>query len=330
MPGLLAVHLSALCVAASLAGRPAVSPVVRDELPVPAAAVARLERSLRDMRELRSDRFVLVTDVSEGDAQRVLSTLERTADAVERFATDMDVAPRELRERIVAVGFADRVRFERFARVVDSIDASWMSGYWLPGADRVAFRLGTPEDRPAHRRRGVLASASAANDATVAHELAHQLLHRLGVQRRSGNAPLWLSEGLAIAFETCGVDGGTAFDAQPERSERVRAQLDAGTSYAMSSFVATARLPARTSERVDAFYDQAWSLARYLVRERHDAMAAYLAGVRDGAGNLGPRVNLDLFERTFGPIDEVERAWRESVASTEAVEPPTVTRSRSP
>jgi hypothetical protein len=104
--------------------------------------VRRVEREIPQAVRVASDRFVLVADPQYEACERTLATLERTADAVESFADRMLDEPRVQRERVIAVAFADAPSFEHFATDVDRLDASWMSGYWAPGADRIVFRAG--------------------------------------------------------------------------------------------------------------------------------------------------------------------------------------------
>jgi len=334
VPGLIAGNLSSIAVAALflLGGRPGGLPVGawggRDvgtsTLPAPVAAIERVERTLAGLPKhagvraefatRASDRFSLVSDLSDVDADRLLATLERTADAVQGLAQDLGVEARPLREQLLSVAFSQRSQFERFAKSTDKIDATWMSGYWAPGADRIVFRAdfraSDAQERRARGKLGVLASASATGEATVAHEAAHQLLHRIGVQRRSANAPLWISEGLAIAFEPCAGDAREAFAPQPERDVRVAAAIRDGKAYSLAALVASPRLLDRDAARVDLFYDQAWSVTRWLMTERHDAFAHYLTLLREQAGTLNARRNLELFETAFGSSTEIERAWR--------------------
>lgn len=270
-----------------------------------------------------SERFICLSDLPAAEAEAVMVTLERTASEVERFAASVGIAGRGRTERSVSVAFADRAAFERFAREVDRIDAGWMAGYWIPGADRTVFRrsASASPSRPASRSigsapmkddvRGALAASGLGNDddvATVAHEAAHQLLHRIGVQRRSLDGPLFLAEGLAINFES-----DEAFADQPARTARLARQIADGATPPLGAIVSTPRLLSGEPAEVERFYDLSWSLVRFLRATRPEAFAAYLASLRTEAGRLGAAENRAIFERHFGAVDELEAAWRRSV-----------------
>jgi hypothetical protein len=269
-----------------------------------------------------SERFLLVSDLHEADAADALQRLERTANAIEGFARELDLPERTQKEdaRLVGIAFRERRAFERFASEEDRVDASWMVGYWVPGADRIVFRRegnAVAATRALHMERtgegAVLASTSEPIAVTVAHEAAHQLLHRLGVQRRGLRSPLAVAEGLAIAFERCAIDGGEPFAIQPEREERVADAIAAGTLPALSALVATPRLLSTDPGAIERFYDASYSLIRHLRTSRFDDFAEYLRLLRDEAATLSGRRNKELFEGCFGPIEKVEQAWHRSV-----------------
>lgn len=271
------------------------------------ARVARIERALPSFERARSERFVLVSDAGDAERRQILETMEATAAAVERFADRFGLARRSLEAPMIAVAFSDRAAFERFAAAEDGVDARALGGYWLPGAERTVFRAGPPvEGHPS--RGGALASIATADRATVAHETAHQVLHRLGIQRRSPGQPLWIREGLAIAFEVVATEGADA-DPFARRVERER-RLRATRLMPLPRLVTLTALP--NSGRGDArrFYDQSASLAGYLARSRPQEFAAYLTALAEGAGRLRARDALATFERIFGPVEGIEQAWR--------------------
>jgi hypothetical protein len=267
--------------------------------------------------------FVLVSDLDDELAARTLQHLETTAGAVDRFARSMGCVPRSIEHRLVSVAFGDRDSFEVFAAKVDSIDASWLGGYWMPGADRTVFRRRSDaaqaerseRPRPSGAPVPIFGAqhASTSDDATVAHEAAHQLLHRLGVQRRGPNAPLWISEGLAMAFEGCAAGATDPFSDNPERARHLRLARERGTLPRLASLVAAPSLPSTDPWAIEGFYAASWSLARHLHGEQPTAFAAYLAALRDDAARMTPEHARRLFIAAFGPLDDVERAWRARV-----------------
>ena len=257
-------------------------------------------------------RFLLVSDLPAGDASEVLELLTRAAQDVERFARGLGLDPTstETSSRHLSVAFSARGDFERFAAASDGVDARWMVGYWAPAADRTVFRRVRPSDGEA---------LDPLDAATIAHESAHQLLHRMDVQRRGLHTPLFLAEGLATAFETSARAGSGPFAPQPDRQRRVSAALREVDRIPFAELVATPRLPAprpgrSSDEEVERFYDMAWSLVVFLHQHEPAAFAAYLADLREHAATLSVAGNGDLFKRAFGSLERIERAWLDEAA----------------
>lgn len=278
--------------------------------------VTRIERALPGFATERSERFVLVAEGDPSERAALFAVMEATADAVERFADRYGLPRRERGAPMVAVGFRDRSAFERFAAAEDGVDARALGGYWLPGAERTVFRAGPPVGSDPERR-GVLASLASADLATVAHETAHQVLHRLGIQRRSPGQPLWIREGLAIAFECVAVEGPDAnpFARRALRDRRLRDAAREGQLVPLQRLVTATALPAPGRGDARRFYEQSASLTAFLARERPEAFAAYLRALANGAGRLRARDALAIFERSFGPAVAVEEAWRKSLST---------------
>jgi hypothetical protein len=260
-------------------------------------------------------RFVVLSDFDEERARRVGRVLERTADAVEAFARESgrSVGTGFESDRVgICIAFADRTAFERFAREHDRVDAGWMMGYWVATDDRIVVRAESgPERRSRSGGHAGSEPAPCEEMATVAHEAAHQMLHRLGIQRRAPRMPLALLEGMAMQFETCadptGTAGGDAFAPQPLRERRLRERPKATPSLRL--LVTTPRLPSTDPIDIERFYDASWSLIRFLRQHDPKAFADYLANIAAEAETLTPERLVTIFERRFGPFEAMEAAW---------------------
>ena len=113
---------------------------------------------------------------------------------------------------LVAVVFADKVSYANFARPELGDAGEAIIGYYSFATNRMTmYDLTGVESlrRPGDRRT----SAAQINEilvrpeaertvATVIHEATHQLAFNTGLQKRYSGAPLWVSEGLAVFFET--------------------------------------------------------------------------------------------------------------------------------
>lgn len=150
--------------------------------------------------------------------------------------------------------------------------------------------------------------------ATVVHEAVHQLAFNSGLQVRMADNPLWLSEGLAMYFETTSSRSSLLWNRpglvnprhQPGFMKLVQANQVAGGMNSLiesdSAFLNAAEMPAA--------YAKAWALTHYLMREDKTGMQKFLHNITQRK----PMIGLTAEERTqefreaFGKLpDEMEQ-----------------------
>jgi hypothetical protein len=145
--------------------------------------------------------------------------------------------------------------------------------------------------------------------ATIVHEATHQLLFHTGVQSGRVPPPIWISEGLATAFETDDPRGAFGPDHEyATRRDRFDALRAAGALLPLRDIVAWDDVPGHDPEAIDALYHQSYALTTWLFRARRPELRAFLLDVREDP----PRTDGErraAFERAFGPVDRVERQW---------------------
>lgn len=132
-------------------------------------------------------------------------------------------------------------------------------------------------------RRGQAADSSQALElATVFHEAFHQIAFNVGLHRRTVPPPMWVSEGMASAFETDGL-------ADHRRSRSVRDRLNPvhcrlfqdysrqpGFARDIAQLLANDELFRRDPDRA---YALAWGMAFYWLEHAPEAWALYLQRV---------------------------------------------------
>lgn len=135
---------------------------------------------------------------------------------------------------------------------------------------------------------------------TMFHESAHQLAFNRGVHNRYSPPPLWLSEGLAMLFETSGTNGA--------RLKTLR------------EFYETRRVPGRISELVtgdtlfqsdpEMAYTVSWGMANYLSVTKPKKFFAYMKedSERPNFNVHPPQLRLKAFAKHFGnDIKQIEK-----------------------
>ncbi len=145
--------------------------------------------------------------------------------------------------------------------------------------------------------------------------MVHEATHQLNREVAGLDLPQWLNEGLAGCFCTSRIRAGhldldevdtNTYPAWWTRLMATSGKLDedkrGGSVIPLRAIVSGEGGP-RLDSHVNLYYLHWWTLVRHLLREHPDALAALLRSKAD----------LAAFETLVGPIDEVERAWYDSV-----------------
>ncbi|HRP63166.1 MAG TPA: DUF1570 domain-containing protein [Phycisphaerales bacterium] len=154
--------------------------------------------------------------------------------------------------------------------------------------------------------------------ATTVHEAIHQIAFHTRVQSPHIQYPLWISEGLATAFETDSPNHafGPDHDFAPRR-EMFLKLLSEDAVIPLRDLIAMTNLAGATDETVTAMYHQGYALVSWMSRFRRVPLQNYLSSMLlEPAGNVSQERHVELFQAAFGDIAQLERAWlRHELAS---------------
>jgi hypothetical protein len=295
----------------------------------------------------QTDRFVLFSDVAADLTLQNAQWVERAHEEFMRFANECQLRPLPLQHKLVCVLFDRREEYLAFAQSHDGLTNIAFSGYYSPRWDRVVFSVdqeparrpavnetataqtetGAPsksvlgfEDGASNAKRGeactadchthsVPASANAA--AKCIHETIHQLMFHTRLMRCDVQYPLWICEGLSTAFETEAPH--EAFGPDRDYAPRLEAfrQLMNGNDLApLRELVTVTQITSSKSRMLRVLYQQSYSLATWMCRERKAELRQYLDLMRQQpAGKLSASRHLEIFEQAFGDVDRVEADW---------------------
>jgi hypothetical protein len=289
--------------------------------------VSRRTRKLLPDRfaEYETRRFVVLSDGKPGWSRRQGQLLERTYHQFQRYTRRIGIEPEPLRYKLVCVLFQEYDDYRQFAKAHDDVTAEWISGYYSPKHDRIVFyNIETNPEyawaRPANDRGSDAAVArgrlneeyEAAAIATTIHEAIHQLTFHTKVQSAQIQNPLWISEGLATAFETDKPNEAFGPDREyPMRREQFERLLDDGEMIPLRELVAYTEMPNNQDDTIAAVYHESYALVTWLSRFRSTELRKYLESLRqERPGRPTPQRHLQLFERAFGDVDRLDRAWQ--------------------
>jgi hypothetical protein len=143
---------------------------------------------------------------------------------------------------------------------------------------------------------------------TLIHEATHQIAFNCGLQQRFADVPLWMSEGLAMYFETPDLSYGkgwrTVGEINPNRLHRFQNYLLRRPADSLETLLADdKRFRNRDSQTVLDAYAEAWALNYFLIRMHSKEYQSYLQRLSQKEPLVwdDPATRLKEFKACFGP-----------------------------
>jgi tetratricopeptide (TPR) repeat protein len=236
-----------------------------------APATTRTRAARDEWLSVRSQNFLVVGQAGEKELRRVAVRLEEYRAAFSRLMSDEHF---DATVPTTVVVFRDDRAYEPFKPVFRGQTASFVAGYFQPGAEvnYITLALGTDSAR--------------GGSSTLLHEYTHLL-----VNNYFRNAPLWLKEGLAEFYSTARLSG-----------DRRRVTLGARIPQRAGELRGRALLPLSKLFDVDQqspyyfeadkrglFYAESWALVHYLLNggERRAQLTRFIELLASGASVRG-------------------------------------------
>ena len=227
---------------------------------------------------IRTKHYVVCTDSGKRFAEWTGKLFERLFDGFHAAWKDTGLELREPVFPMPVLIFAKEQDYRDYAqRDVGPIAVDL--GYYSSLTNRVALRDLTPAK--AGERSGDLSGlVDAANVSTIVHEAAHQIAFNTGFHVRLADNPMWLTEGLAMYFESPDLRNNSGWKTTGQVN---RARLQRYRDYSrnrrqpgsLKSLLVGNEQFTRAETAADA-YAEAWLLTHYLIRQRRDDYVAYV------------------------------------------------------
>ena len=157
-------------------------------------------------------------------------------------------------------------------------------------------------------------ATSAFNVATIVHEATHQIAFNTGMHTRYADNPLWLTEGMAMYFETPDLKSKTGWRTAGKvnrvRNRRFREFLANGRgSDSLITLIQNDKRFTDGNTIADA-YAEAWALSHYLIRTKRSAYLKYLERISSKPRLIWdkPEQRIEEFKAAFG--DDLEKLDR--------------------
>jgi hypothetical protein len=307
---------------------PAEQLVERKQNDIPFAPLDAHELSVRLLREAGPDfaifktpHYLVCYNTSREYAQWCASLFERLYRVFNNFWSRKGFDLREPEFPLVAMVFNNRQAYRDYARPELKETTDSVVGYYSLQTNRMtmfdltgleASRFSTGRQRVSQKIETILSQPSAErNVATIVHEATHQIAFNCGLQTRYADIPLWVSEGIAVYFETPdlasekgwrSIGGVNAF-----RLEQFREYLPRRPDNSLATLVADDRR-FRDSKTAHDAYAEAWALNYLLLRQRSKQYVAYLKklSTKQPLTWDNPETRLAEFTEAFGSIEKLD------------------------
>jgi hypothetical protein len=272
----------------------------------------------------QSTNYVVCYNTTRVYAEWTSSLLERLQKAFIQYwrKSGVDVAPSK--QPLPVLVFGDQASYAEWSRPDLGAAVTNVIGYYNLDTNRITMydltgmQTLVREGYGRGTRRDIndLLSTPAAEPlvATIVHEATHQISFNCGLQTRLVDNPLWMSEGLAVVFETPDLRSSKSWSGVKvnySRWDLFLENLDAGRVPPLSRLVGDDELFRQPETAVDS-YAQAWAWNYYLIKWRPKEYAAYLAAIRDQEllTPPDPKRRLAEFRKHFGPdFDKLEEEF---------------------
>jgi len=282
-------------------------------------AAAKLRTEFGDgFSIITSEHYVLCSNTDKYYSQWCRILFERLLTAFYKHWDSSKLGLKPPASPLVVIVFADRKQYARYATNDAGASMAETIGYYSARTNRVAlFDLtATPGARPARSlgeiRRKVVKVPF--NVATLVHEATHQIAFNSGLQTRYADNPLWLSEGLAMYFETPDLRNPkgwrTVGRVNPFRLRQLRDYLKRRKPGSLASLTTTDKRLAAAKSQPDA-YAEAWGLTYFLIKTRRKEFEQYLALIsRKRPLVFGTAADRKKeFEQAFGDTEKLEQEF---------------------
>lgn len=267
--------------------------------------------------------YLICYDTSKAYADWCGALFERLYRGFTNFWSRKGFALHEPEFPLVAIVFADRAAYVNYAKAELGAGAESIIGYYNMQTNRItmydltgieSLRLPGGSRGSAAQINRMLAQPQAESAvATIIHEATHQIAFNSGLQTRFSDIPLWVSEGLAVYFETPDLQSAKGWRnigaMNRPRLDRFREYLGSRGSDSLRTLIADDKRVRDPRQALDA-YAEAWALNYYLLRQKPREYLAYLK-------TLGEKRPM-LYDDSETRLKEFQAAFGEDLARFDA------------
>ena len=263
--------------------------------------------------------YLICHKASQAYATWTGALLERLYGAFANFWANKGMKLSNPRWPMVVVVYPDKGSYRRHLKKELGAGVGDIVGYYHMRSNRIVMYDLT---RSTRRLRGRGATRAQINQhlsrgesaklvATVVHEATHQIAFNCGLHTRLSDVPLWLSEGIAMYFETPDLHSTTGWRGigriNRHRLTGFRKYRQKNKKASLKTLLSEDKRFRDSKTSGDA-YAEAWTLTYFLLRAHQKELVAYLEMLsqKKPLAYDSPEVRLHEFEQHFGELEKLE------------------------
>jgi hypothetical protein len=257
--------------------------------------------------------YSICYNTSLGYAQWVGALYERLYSAFYVFWPSKGAVLKEPEFPLAAVVFDSRATYEQYARNELGASTATIMGYYSLPTNMVTMYDLTGQEESQARISRILSQPNAErNVATIVHEATHQLAFNSGLQQRFTDTPFWVSEGLAVFFETPDLDNSKGWRKVGAVNRynllNFKKYLRTREPGALAKLLSDDKRFRDPASMADA-YSEAWALNYYLINTQGETYSKYLKILSEQTPLVmqEPAARQEQFLKLFGRnLEELE------------------------
>jgi hypothetical protein len=243
--------------------------------------------------------------------------LERLFKAFQTYWKSRGFQMPEPRSPMPVLILGDRSQFAKLAKFDKTPSSAQGNGYYLITANRIVlFDLtNSPNQRPAKTVADVQRRAQKlpGSVGVVVHEATHQIAFNTGLHRRYADNPIWMTEGMAMYFETPDLRSRRGWTTLGRvNSARLARYLDyvakRKRNQSLAVIIQDNKRFVDPETALDA-YAESWAVTHYLIKSKNRDYVKYLSGIA-----VKPRLRWDSneqhlkeFQAAFGDLESLDK-----------------------
>lgn len=277
----------------------------------------QLSREYPGFRTHTTARYLIVYNTSQDYARWCGALFERLYLAFSTFWKQRGFALEDPPGPLVAIVFDTKQNFARDASAELGGATAAIIGYYSLQTNRIktydltgveTFRSARRTTTADHINRLLAQPQAERTVATLVHEATHQMAFNCGLQTRYADIPLWVSEGIAVFFETPDLQSkrgwSTIGDVNRVRLSDFHRYVPRRPRDSLTTLLASDERFRNVRTAGDA-YAEAWALNYYLLRRRQADYVKYLKTLAEKRPLFAdePQERLDEFRAIFGELE---------------------------